>query len=118
MEQRFFFLINFSVSLLLFGYCLIFIFDTKAFYFSMFYFFSVVGAFIGSRINPQPTRFRTANLITGIVFPPIIAAIILILSGLSVKTTFFRLVVFTTLAIVGIGINFYLYYRFRRKRNS
>ncbi len=118
MEQRFFFLINFSVSLLLFGYCLLFIFDTKAFYFSMFYLLSVIGAFIGSKINPQPERFRTANLITGIAFPFIIAAIILSLSGLSVQTTFARLVIFTTLAIVGIGINFYLYHNFRRKRNS
>lgn len=118
MEQRFFFLINFSVSLILFGFCFVYIFDTKAFYLSMFYLLSVFGTFIGYKMNPQPTRFRTANLVTGIAFPLIIAAIILNLSGLAVQTTFGRLVIFTTLVIVGIGINFYLYCKLSRKRNN
>lgn len=118
MEQRFFFLVNFSVSLLLFSYCLWFLFDTRTFYFSMFYLFSVAGSFIGAKLNPQPTKFRTASLVTGIVYPMVIAGIIIYLSKLSLKTTFVQLVVFSTLAIVGIGITFFLYYKFRRKRNS
>jgi hypothetical protein len=118
MEHRFFFLINFFVSLLLFVYCLVIIPDTRAFYFSMFYLLNVIGAFIGFRLNTQPAKFRTVNLITGIAFPLIIAAIVINLSRLSVQTLFAQLVIFTTLTIIGLGFSIYLYHNFRRKRNS
>lgn len=118
MEQRIFFFVNFSVAALLLTFCAWHLFDSRTFYFSMFYLFSVAGSFIGAKLNPQPAKYRTVSLVTGIAYPLVMAGVIIYLSGMPLKTTFVQLVVFSTIAITGIGLNYYLYKRLQEKKQQ
>jgi hypothetical protein len=118
MEQRFFFFVNFSVAAVLLTFCAWYLFDSRTFYFSMFYLLSVAGSFIGAKLNPQPTKYRTVSLVTGITYPLVMAGVIIYLSELPLKTTFIQLVVFSTIAITGIGLNYYLYKRLQAKKQQ
>jgi len=79
---------------------------------SMFYISGVIGSYIGDKyLNQGIKPNRLFLFVTGIMFPIILSAVILYLSDFPLKSTFGRLVVFTVLAIIGVGINMYLYYR-------
>lgn len=117
-EQRFFFFVNFSAAALLLKFCAWYLFDSRTLYLSMFYLLSVAGSFIGAKLNPKPAKYRTVSLVTGIAYPLVMAGLIIYLSELPLKTTFVQLVVFSTLAITGIGLNYLLYKRLQVKKQQ
>lgn len=116
-EKQFFFKVNFIAALFLFGYCLLFTGQSMALNLSMFYIFGIIGSYLGDKyLNQGIKPNRLFLFVSGVLFPLIISAIILYLSDYPIKSTFGRLVVFTVLIVVGVGINMYLY--FRRKSTS
>ena len=113
LEKKFFFGVNFIAALFLVGYCYVITGQSTVSNISMFYLFSVLGSYAGDKylsrgIKTKLNQNRFFHLVTGVLFPLVMSGVIIYLSNYPLKSTFGRLVVFTVLFIVGLGILIYL----------